>query len=56
MIFISEKAKTRIIKLMEEKNFSSEDYFLRVSVESGGCSGLTYKMNFDTEKTMEQEF
>ena len=57
MIYVSEKAKTRVIKLMEEKNFSPQDYFLRVSVESGGCSGLSYKMDFDKEiKPMDQEF
>ena len=57
MIYVSDKAKDRVVKLMEEKQFSMEDYFLRVSVESGGCSGLSYKMDFDKEKkTMDQEF
>ena len=57
MIYVSDKAKDRVVKLMEEKQFSMEDYFLRVSVESGGCSGLSYKMDFDKEKKqMEQEF
>ena len=23
------------------------DYFLRMSVDSGGCSGMNYKMDFD---------
>jgi iron-sulfur cluster assembly protein len=57
MIYVSEKAKRRVTEIMEEKKFSPEDCFLRVSVESGGCSGLTYKMDFDTEKKpMDQEF
>jgi len=57
MIYVSDKAKTRVINLMEEKHFSSDNYFLRVSVESGGCSGLSYKMDFDnTLKPMDQEF
>ena len=57
MIYVSDKAKDRVIQLMEEKKFSSSDYFLRVSVESGGCSGLSYKMDFDTvKKPMDQEF
>ena len=57
MIYISDKAKERVVKLMEEKEFSPEAYFLRVSVESGGCSGLSYKMDFDKElKPMDQEF
>ena len=57
MIYVSDKAKDRVVKLMEEQQFSMEDYFLRVSVESGGCSGLSYKMDFDKEKKpMDQEF
>jgi len=27
-----------------------EDHFLRMSVEGGGCSGMTYKMDFEKEK------
>ena len=27
-----------------------EDHFLRMSVEGGGCSGMTYKMDFENEK------
>ena len=26
------------------------DYFLRMSVEGGGCSGMTYKMDFEKTK------
>jgi iron-sulfur cluster assembly protein len=44
-IFISEKAKDRVISLMQEQG--KNDHFLRVSVVSGGCSGLSYKMDFD---------
>ncbi|MEI6508185.1 MAG: iron-sulfur cluster assembly accessory protein [Bacteroidota bacterium] len=46
MITVSEKAKTRIIDLKKESNYT-DDYFLRVGVESGGCSGLAYKLDFD---------
>ncbi len=57
MIFISEKAKERVIQLMGEKSFSPDEYFLRVSVQSGGCSGLSYKMDFENElKPKDQEF
>ena len=27
----------------------ADDYFIRVSVVSGGCSGLSYKLDFDNE-------
>jgi iron-sulfur cluster assembly protein len=40
MITVSEKAKNRISQLMEEQSYDS-NYFLRVGVESGGCSGLS---------------
>ncbi len=57
MIYISDTAKERVMKLMEEKKFSSDEYFLRVSVQSGGCSGLSYKMDFENElKPKDQEF
>lgn len=48
MLFVSDTAKNRIAELME-KDGMGEDYFVRVSVTSGGCSGLTYNMDFDNE-------
>jgi iron-sulfur cluster assembly protein len=48
MITVSEKAKARIVQLMEEQSYDNS-YFLRVGVESGGCSGLSYKLDFDNE-------
>lgn len=57
MIYVSDKAKERVMQLMNEKNYLPGDYFLRVSVESGGCSGLSYKMDFDNQKKpLDQEF
>jgi len=58
MVFVSDKAKEKVIKLMEESSYSPEaGYFLRVSVVGGGCSGLSYKMDFDNEsKPMDQVF
>jgi iron-sulfur cluster assembly protein len=46
MITVSEKAKNRISQLMLEQSFDN-NYFLRVGVDSGGCSGLSYKLDFD---------
>jgi iron-sulfur cluster assembly protein len=55
-IFISEKAKKRVEHLLRDEG-KGDDYFVRVSVVSGGCSGLTYKMEFDNEiKTGDQVF
>jgi len=47
-IYISEKAKARVENLLAEEG-KGDDFFVRVSVVSGGFSGLTYKMDFDNE-------
>jgi len=58
MIYVSDKAKEKVNKLMKEANINNESgYFLRVSVVGGGCSGLSYKLDFDNEsKAMDQVF
>ena len=48
MIKVDESAKDRILEIKQSENFT-DDYFVRVSVVSGGCSGLSYKMDFDNE-------
>jgi len=48
MLFVADSAKDKISELMSNADLSS-DYFVRVSVTSGGCSGLTYNMDFDNE-------
>ncbi len=54
MITISEKAKTKLISFRAESNFD-ESAFVRVGVEGGGCSGLSYKLNFDTVQSAEDK-
>ena len=46
MVTLTEKAKERILELKKEEGLS-DDYFLRVDVVGGGCSGLSYKYEFD---------
>lgn len=48
MLFVSDSAKTRILEIMQTQGLD-EDHFVRVSVTSGGCSGLSYSMEFDSE-------
>jgi iron-sulfur cluster assembly protein len=43
---LTTKAKLQLDKLMVEEN-CTENHFLRVSVKGGGCSGLTYDLDFD---------
>jgi iron-sulfur cluster assembly protein len=47
MITVSENAKSHAIDLMRQEN-KPEDSFIRVGVEGGGCSGLSYKLDFDS--------
>ncbi|MBK8443463.1 MAG: iron-sulfur cluster assembly accessory protein [Sphingobacteriales bacterium] len=46
MIYLSPQAKERIEKLRTEDGLSPVA-FIRVAVTSGGCSGLSYQMDFD---------
>lgn len=57
-IYISDKAKSKVINLMQDAGLADDSsYFLRVGVVGGGCSGLSYKMDFDNEeKPMDQVF
>jgi iron-sulfur cluster assembly protein len=45
-ITVSNRAADRIHQLENAQNFS-DDVKLRVGVVSGGCSGLTYELDFD---------
>ena len=49
MLFVAESAKEKINEIKTQENLA-EDYFVRVSVTSGGCSGLSYTMDFDNEE------
>ena len=48
MLFVAESAKAKIDEIRTQEKMAN-DYLVRVSVTSGGCSGLTYKMDFDNE-------
>jgi iron-sulfur cluster assembly protein len=48
MLFVADSAKDKITELMQNQSLGV-DYFVRVSVTSGGCSGLSYSMDFDNE-------
>tara|TARA_R110000744_G_scaffold82492_3_gene162204 strand:+ start:323 stop:652 length:330 start_codon:yes stop_codon:yes gene_type:complete len=50
MIQVSETAKKKVINLMTEEGFDATTDFVRVGVKSGGCSGLSYELNFDNKK------
>jgi iron-sulfur cluster assembly protein len=56
-IHVTDKAKTKVQQLLAEAGKNDPSYFLRVSVVGGGCSGLSYKMDFDNQhKPTDQTF
>lgn len=55
MITITDKAKNQIHNLVQESGLDSS-YFLRVSVQGGGCSGLSYKLDFDNVAKADDQF
>jgi len=48
MLFVADSAKQKIQEISSNTELG-EDYFVRVSITSGGCSGLSYNMDFDNE-------
>ena len=50
MITITDKAAKQIRRLKEDEE-QPETAMLRVYVKKGGCSGMSYKMDFTTEQS-----
>ena len=48
MLFVDDTAKAQI-EAIRRKDGLSPEHFVRVSVTSGGCSGLSYQLTFDDE-------
>ena len=57
-IYISDKAKEKILALLKEAGHEGDtSWFVRVGVAGGGCSGLSYKLDFDNNlKPTDQSF
>lgn len=49
MVTISNKALEHVIQLMTDSGVTTDTHFLRVGVKGGGCSGLSYTMDFDNK-------
>ena len=47
MIKVSVQAKSEVTKLMSAEGYNVSRDYVRVGVKSGGCSGLSYDLNFD---------
>jgi len=55
MVKVSEAAKQKLIQLMAEEGRKAEDSYVRVGVASGGCSGLSYKLELSGEREDEDK-
>lgn len=56
MITVTENAKIHALNLIKNE-MRPENTFIRVGVDGGGCSGLTYKLEFDNQlKEGDSEF
>ena len=55
MIKVSISAKNKVRTLMKEEGFNPFQDFVRVSVKSGGCSGLSYDLNFDKKTNQDDK-
>jgi iron-sulfur cluster assembly protein len=54
-IIVTQKAVKRLKAVMQADG--KDGYFLRMSVEGGGCSGMTYNMDFEkTSKEFDKIF
>lgn len=54
MITVSDSAKSEVLRLKSEDSLP-DNAFIRVGVKGGGCSGLTYEMDFDTDLNEEDK-
>lgn len=53
MIHVTEKAAEQIRAIMKKEGL--EDHMLRVAAVGGGCSGMSYKLEFDKEQGNEDK-
>ncbi|MDA0200222.1 MAG: iron-sulfur cluster assembly accessory protein [Bacteroidetes bacterium] len=51
MIKVSPNAQEKVAQLMREEGYNPVQDFVRVGVKSGGCSGLSYDLSFDNNKS-----
>ncbi|MFI5161440.1 MAG: HesB/IscA family protein [Sphingobacteriales bacterium] len=54
-VSFTEGAVKELLKLKDQQELG-EDFGLRVGVEGGGCSGMSYILGFDQKKDGDQEY
>jgi iron-sulfur cluster assembly protein len=54
-VTFTQGAVKELFKLRDQQELS-DDFGLRIGVEGGGCSGMSYVLGFDQKKDGDQEF
>ena len=54
-VTLTEGALSELNKLIDQQEIS-EDFGLRIGVEGGGCSGMSYILGFDQKKDGDTEY
>ena len=54
MLYVADSAKAHIARIREKEGYGT-DHFVRVSVTSGGCSGLSYDLTFDDQRAPDDQ-
>ena len=55
-IVVTDKAAEKLCELMVAEKKDPKEFGLRLGVQGGGCSGLTYFMDFDTARADDKVF
>lgn len=54
-VSLTDRAASQVRKIREDEDLG-DDLYLRMAVEGGGCSGLSYKLGFDYKSEDDQVF
>ncbi len=54
-VSLTDRAASQVRKIKEDEDLG-DDLYLRMAVEGGGCSGLSYKLGFDYKSEDDQVF
>lgn len=47
LVQITERAAKEVMRVIEENQFPADNTYVRIGAKGGGCSGLSYVLDFD---------
>ncbi len=56
MVSLTSQAIKEVKRMLEEQHSGQTNLGLRMGVKGGGCSGLSYDLNFDQKRDTDNEF